>query len=35
MDEVEQMKKMGLGLGGNTDNVVVFDKDRHFVQTTF
>ena len=27
MDEVEQMKKMGLGLGGNTDNVVVFDKE--------
>ncbi|MGE4588261.1 MAG: UDP-3-O-acyl-N-acetylglucosamine deacetylase [Acidaminococcaceae bacterium] len=25
MHEVEQMKKMGLGLGGNTDNVVVFD----------
>lgn len=25
MHEVDQMKKMGLGLGGNTDNVVVFD----------
>lgn len=25
MHEVEQMKKMGLGLGGNTENVVVFD----------
>ena len=26
MHEVEQMKKMGLGLGGNTENVVVFDN---------
>ena len=26
MHEVEQMKKMGLGLGGNTENVVVFDS---------
>lgn len=25
MNEVEQMKKMGLGLGGSTENVVVFD----------
>ncbi|MEG0969989.1 MAG: UDP-3-O-acyl-N-acetylglucosamine deacetylase, partial [Acidaminococcaceae bacterium] len=26
MSEVEQMHKMGLGLGGNTENVVVFDE---------
>lgn len=27
-DEIAQMQKMGLGLGGNIDNVVVFGKDR-------
>ena len=27
-DEIAQLKKMGLGLGGNLDNVVVFGKDK-------
>ena len=27
-DEIAKMQKMGLGLGGNIDNVVVFGKDR-------
>ena len=33
--EVEQMKKMGLGLGGNTDNVVVFDNTGILSETRF
>jgi UDP-3-O-[3-hydroxymyristoyl] N-acetylglucosamine deacetylase len=28
LEDVEQLKKMGLGLGGNLDNVVVVDKDK-------
>ena len=35
MHEVEQMKKMGLGLGGNTDNVVVFDNTGVLSETRF
>ena len=35
MHEVEQMKKMGLGLGGNTDNVVVFDNTGILSETRF
>ena len=35
MHEVEQMKKMGLGLGGNTDNVVVFDDTGILSETRF
>ena len=35
MNEVEQMKKMGLGLGGNTDNVVVFDNTGILSETRF
>ncbi|MHC1718197.1 MAG: UDP-3-O-acyl-N-acetylglucosamine deacetylase [Acidaminococcaceae bacterium] len=35
MHEVEQMKKMGLGLGGNTDNVVVFDNTGILSKTRF
>ena len=27
-DEIAQLQKMGLGLGGNLDNVVVFGKDK-------
>lgn len=27
-DELEMLKKMGLGLGGSLENVVVFDKDK-------
>lgn len=27
-DEISQLRKMGLGLGGNLDNVVVFGKDK-------
>ena len=27
-DEIAQLRKMGLGLGGNLDNVVVFGKDK-------
>ena len=35
MHEVEQMKKMGLGLGANTDNVVVFDNTGILSETRF
>ena len=35
MNEVDQMKKMGLGLGGNTDNVVVFDNTGILSETRF
>ena len=35
MHEVEQMKKMGIGLGGNTDNVVVFDNTGILSETRF
>lgn len=35
MHEVEQMKKMGLGLGGNTDNVVVFGNTGILSETRF
>lgn len=35
LEEVETLKKNGMGLGGNLENTVVFDKDRVLSETRF
>ncbi len=33
--ELDMLRKMGLGLGGSLENVVVFDEEKSLVRTAF